>query len=115
MGQDQWKSFRFPRAHVQKMHLSAVDLCGELRKLVEGCLLLAPVVLGEPIAGQIFQVAKRHSSGPAYPRYLLRPAGAGKAVSQIVQIRLTDVDMKRSNHAVSRNSQFLASQIFGAI
>src|ERR1700730_14066602 len=109
MGQDQWESSRFARANVQKMDSGTVDLCGELRKLVELCFLLAPVVLLEPIVGQVFQVGKGHTPAPADTWYLFGPTGARNPVSQIIQIRLRDVDTKRSSHAVSSNSQLLPS------
>src|SRR5215468_7283145 len=76
------------------MHVRAVDLGGELWKLIQLPLGRTPVVGGAPVAGKLFEVAQRHPPLPADAGQLGRPAGVIEPAVQVVQIGLRDVDTK---------------------
>jgi hypothetical protein len=82
-------------ADVQEVNVLTVDLRRELSKLVEPGLPLAPVVGGAPVVGQLLQIVKWDTALPAHPGQLIRPAGAGKTVMEVVEVRLWDVDPER--------------------
>src|SRR2546422_449569 len=54
------------RPHMQKVHVGAVDLRCELRKLVQFGLGDAPVVGRAPIVGKLTQIAEWNAVTPAH-------------------------------------------------
>ena len=92
VGQDQRQGFRLGRADVQEVDVLAVDGRHELRELVQSGLLDSPVEPVGPVAGQVLQVVQRHAAGPVVVGRVLRPAGAGNPVVQVVEVGLGDVD-----------------------
>src|SRR5215207_499741 len=80
---------------MQKMYRLPINLGRELRKLVQQRFVLAPVVPGAPVLGQLLQVGERHPSAPADARDLIGPAGACEAVVQIVNGGLWNGNRKR--------------------
>src|SRR4029453_13398889 len=95
-------------ADVPKVDVLPVDLGGELRVLVEGCLPGAPVVLVLPVVDQVADVAAGAAVLPARrarPRGrtggggggLVAPAGPGQPVGEVVQVGLGHVNEERAN------------------
>src|SRR5215468_10672384 len=78
------------------MDVGAVDRRRELWDLVESRLVLAPVVVGAPVFGQVFQVRQRHAAGPAGTWYLVGPPGPHQPPAQVGQGGVGEVDPKRS-------------------
>jgi hypothetical protein len=75
VGDEQWQGAGFGQAHMHEVDLLAVDLDGVLRKLVQLGFVLAPVVAGAPVGGQLLY------PGPlAIPR-LQRPVATSPAAS----------------------------------
>jgi hypothetical protein len=70
VGEDQRERVRFRRPDVDEVDVLAVDLGGEVRKLVELGLVLAPVVTGAPLLGQFLEPR---------PAYSLKGATSGSA------------------------------------
>jgi hypothetical protein len=104
VGQDQGQGVGFGGADVEEVDVLPVDGGGELGELVEPGLLLGPVVAVGPVPGQLFQVAEGHPAGPADAGQLIRPAGAGKPVTEVVQVGLGDVDPEGSDLGVGVGS-----------
>src|SRR5437763_13257783 len=73
---------------MQEVDVLAVDLGRELWELIQSGFVLAPVVAGAPIFGQVLEVVERNASAPADARQLVGPASASQAVAQIVQVGL---------------------------
>src|SRR5262249_37549886 len=78
---DQWQRVWLVRAHMQEVHDRAVDLCRELRERVELSFVLAPVVRGVPVLGELFEVAHWNAVAPANPRQLIGPPGPSQPPS----------------------------------
>ena len=92
VGQDQRQRVRLGRADVQEVDVLAVDGRDELRDLVQPGLLGAPVEAVGPVAGQVLQVVQGYAAGPVVAGRVLRPAGPGDPVVQVVEVGLGDVD-----------------------
>src|SRR6266566_475934 len=73
---------------MQEMNGLTVDLGRVLRELIQSGLMLAPVVAGTPVLGQVLEIVERNSSAPADARQLVGPASVGQAVVQVVQVGL---------------------------
>ena len=65
--------------------------------------------------GQLLQTVQWDTAVPAHPGQLVRPAGAGKMVMEVVEVRLRDVDPERPDlgvraaghsHAAAPSSRF---------
>jgi hypothetical protein len=92
VGEDQRDGVRLRRPHVQEMNDLAVDRGDELRQLVERGLLAAPVEAAAPVFGQRLEVVQGDSSAPARVADVRRPARAGEPSSQVVDVRLGNLD-----------------------
>src|SRR5436305_14148798 len=73
---------------MQEVDGLTVDLGRVLRELIQSGLVLAPVVAGTPVLGQILEIVERNAPAPADARQLIGPASAGQAIVQVVQIGL---------------------------
>jgi hypothetical protein len=100
MAEDQRQGTWLRRSNVQEVDVLPVDSRGELRKLVELGLVLAPVVAGAPVLGQFFQIACRDPAIPADPVDLAGPPDAGQSVAEVIQVFLRDVDSERQDLGV---------------
>src|SRR5205807_10446383 len=83
---------------MQEVDVLAVDLGRELWELIQSGFVLAPVVAGAPIFGQVLEVVERNASAPADARQLVGPASASQAVAQIVQVGLGNGYVERLTH-----------------
>ena len=82
---------------MQEVDVLAVDRGDELRDLVQPGLLGPPVEAVGPVAGQVLQVVQRDAASPVVAGGMLRPAGAGDPVLQVVEVGLGDVDPERAD------------------
>jgi hypothetical protein len=85
VGEDQRERLWFRRPDVDEVDVLTVDLGGEVRKLVEFCLVLAPVVTGAPVLGQFLEPRQREAVVPPGVGDLVGPAGAGESVGRSVR------------------------------
>ena len=104
VGDDQRQRARLGRPDVHKVHVLAVDDGGELGELVQPGLVGAPVVIGAPVGGQVFEVVQRYPGFPAGAGQLVGPARAGEPVGQVVQVGLGHVDPERPDLGVGMGS-----------
>ena len=88
VGKDQREGVRLRRAHMQEVDGLTVDLGRVLREHIQSGLVLAPVVAGTPVFGQVLEIVERNAPAPADARQLIGPASAGQTVVQVVQIGL---------------------------
>jgi hypothetical protein len=89
---DQGQGVGLGRTRVHEVQVQSVDRGGELGELVQARLVRPPVVGGEPVLDQLPQVGERDAVLPAGGGQLLRPAGEGQAVAQVVELGLRDLD-----------------------
>jgi hypothetical protein len=92
---DQRQRPRLGGAQVQEVDVGAVDRRGELRNPVKPSLVLAPVVVGVPVVGQLSEIAYRDAPGPRHVRYLPGPAGVAQPQPQIGKVGVGDIDPER--------------------
>jgi hypothetical protein len=88
------------RAGMDEVDPLAIDGGGELGVPVEPGLPGPPVVPVGPVAGQLLQVPEGHAAGPAHAGQLVRPAGPGQPLAQVVQLGLGDLDAERADLTV---------------
>src|SRR5439155_7769663 len=81
--------------HMQEMDGLTVDLGRVLWELIQFGLVLAPVIAGTPVGGQVLEVVERNASAPADARQLVGPARAGQTFVQIVEGGLGSVYSER--------------------
>src|SRR5687767_3127076 len=87
---------------MDEMDVEPVDLGGEVREGVQPRLALAPVVLGRPIAREVLHERERHALRVILDGLLLGPARGREARTQILELRLGDVDRERLDGGVVR-------------
>jgi hypothetical protein len=95
VGDDQRQGVRFGGSDVQEVDPLSVDRGGELGERVEPGLVGSPVVVAAPISGELLQVPERHAPAPVRIAEVGRPACAGEPVSQVVDLRLRNLDPER--------------------
>jgi hypothetical protein len=100
VGEDQGQRVRLRRADVHEVDGVPGELGGELREGVEPGLLLAPVVGGGPVGGQVAQVADGDAVAPADAGRLVGPAGARQPVAQVVQVGRGNVELEGPDRGV---------------
>ncbi len=83
MGHDQGQCILVLRLDVNEVDVNPVDLGLELRKSVQSCLALAPVVLGRPVACERLQRRQLHSLRPVRDELVRRPAGRLYPASEV--------------------------------
>jgi hypothetical protein len=74
------------------MDVKSVDLVGELRKTIELCLAMAPVVVFSPIAADLLNPLQRRTLPPVVDQLSLRPTGLLQPGLQVVQHVVPDSD-----------------------
>src|SRR6478609_464084 len=89
-------------AHVNKVNIDAIDCRYELRKSIQPCLKLSPVVVRTPIAHQFLQPREWHALRLIRDRFPVRPAGCVKASAQVDELFLGNIDAERSNCVITR-------------
>jgi hypothetical protein len=113
VGQDQRERAGLGGAHMQEMDVVAVDFGEVLRELVECCLVCPPVVAGAPVIGPLREVAGRHTATPVVPghvpRQLIHPARPGQPVTQVIEVRLRNLDAERTDIGVHDGSPTVLS------
>lgn len=77
---------------MEEVDVLVVDDGGELGKLVESCLLAAPVVGGGPVLGEALEVVQRDAEVPANAGQLVGPARPEETLVQIVEIGLRNLN-----------------------
>jgi hypothetical protein len=77
---------------MEEVHGGPVDGGGELGVLVELGFVLAPVIAGPPVVGQVLEVVEGDAAGPAEAGELVGPAGPGQSLVEVVQVGLGDLD-----------------------
>ena len=107
VGDDQWQRARLGGADVHKVHVLAVDDGGELRKLVQLCLVGAPVVIGAPVGGQVFQVAQRHAG--------LQPAPGSSAGQRVRASRSRRSSRSASGMSIRNGRLSLSNVVVGSL
>ena len=85
---------------MDEMDANAIDLGAEVSELVDGLLLRPPVELILPVVAKLSHVVQVGAVVPASTCNLVRPAGAGEAVGEIVEDRLGDVDGEGLDHVL---------------
>jgi hypothetical protein len=113
VGEDQRERVRFRGPDVDEVDGLAVDLGGEVRKLVELRLVRAPVVAGAPVLGKLLQPRQRKAVVPPGAGDLVGLTGAGEPVGQVVQVGLRDVDAKRLDHDVNPKDMYVGGTNVG--
>src|SRR5438034_9421172 len=98
MGEDQRERVRVRGPDVDEVDVLAVDRGGEVWKLVEVGFVLAPVVAGAPVFGQLLEPGKWEAVVPPGVGDLIGPTGAGEPVGQVVEVGLGDVDAEWLDH-----------------
>ena len=112
MDQDQRQSVLMTRLDVDEVDIEIVDLGDELRQRVQPRLDPAKVVLGAPVAHERLHrrqldalrrdgISQRMHGG-VLGRLPLREAGCGDAHTQILNIRLGELDRERPDRARAR-------------
>ena len=100
VGDHQGQSARLGRTDMQEVDRLSVDRGGELGELVERGLVRTPVVVGAPVFGEPVKVSERHTPAPVPSEKVVWPAGPRKPVSQVVDIRLWNIDPERPDLGV---------------
>jgi DNA-binding CsgD family transcriptional regulator len=90
MRHDQRQRVLMPGPDVDEVDLHPVDLCRELRQCVQSRLGLAPVVLGAPVAGELFERRELHALRPIPDEFLGGPAGGRDPAAQLDDLLVGD-------------------------
>src|SRR5438045_5507155 len=81
------------RTDVDEMNVEPVNLGDEMREGLESRLALAPIVLRRPVARERLSRRELDALRLIRDSLLLRPAGGGDALTQILELRLGVVSM----------------------
>jgi len=103
VGQEQRWRVRRRGANVQEVQALSLELCRELREVIEARLLGPPVVLVPPVVGERPQVAELHPALPAHPGQLVGPADPVKALVEVLEVGLVDFDAERPDGGVAQS------------
>jgi hypothetical protein len=93
--EDKRQRISLRRTDVEEVDLEPVDLGAELGQRVQARLARPPVVTVGPVRAQLLQVGKRDALRPVVDRLAVRPAGAVKALTKIVELCLRNLDPER--------------------
>ena len=88
MRHDQRHRVRVTRLDVDEVDVHAVDLRHELREGVQPRLGLPPVVLGRPVAGELFERRELHALRPILDELLGGPARRRDAPAEVGEVGL---------------------------
>ena len=103
VGEEQRQRVGVRRARVHEVDLLPVDPGAEVRQLVEPRFLRAPVVLVAPVLDELAQVAHRDPVLPAGVVDLVREAGRGQTVGEVVEDQVADADLEGLNARTARS------------
>jgi hypothetical protein len=95
VGEDEREGVRLRRADVQEMDVLPIDRRRELLMPVELRLPLAPVVLRAPTFGERLHTVERHAVAVSDAGKLIGPAGPREPVTQVIEVRLRNLDPER--------------------
>lgn len=82
------------------MDADAIDLVAEMSELVDCPFLCQSFELILPVVAKLPHVVQVGAVVPACVCNLVRPAGTGEAVGEIVEDSLGNVDGERLNHGI---------------
>ena len=92
MREDDWQRVRSLAALVNEVDAQAIDVSAKVGKVVEHLLLRPPVEFVLPVGFQALQVVQVGARVPACPFNLIGQAGAGLAVTEVVNDDLSNGD-----------------------
>src|ERR1700674_790524 len=92
VGDDQWQRIFMFRTNVNEMNVEAVDRRHELRKRIQLCLALAPIVVRPPIACDFLNRRELHALRFIRDRFPVRPPRRVDAPAQIDERLFRNVD-----------------------
>jgi hypothetical protein len=102
VGDDDGQGILVFRAHVNEVDVEPVDLGDEVGRRIDARLDLAPVIFGGPVLCELPDRGERHALREIRDRFALGQTRRRDAAAQLRQLRLRNVDTKRSNRRVAR-------------
>ena len=100
MGEDNRKWIRAFSSLVNEVDSDAVNLCSKVRQLIEGRLLLLPVVGSESVGHELLQIRDICTRAPVTALDVTRPSRVLKPSPQIAQHVARNFDPERINFLV---------------
>src|SRR5215471_8652820 len=88
------------RAHVDEVNVDPVDRRHKLRKGIQLCLNLPPVVIRTPVADEFLQLRKLHALRLIRDRLPVGPSGRGNASAKIDDLLFRNIDFEWPNCGV---------------
>src|SRR5271170_4613235 len=82
------------------MNVEPVDFGDEVRQGVDLCLALAPIVRVSPILRELSHGCDLHALRGIRDQFALRPLGCLDSISQVDEVGLRSLEMKRTNSGV---------------
>src|SRR5260370_29684024 len=102
MGHDQWQGIGMTRADVQEVNVEPVALSHKLRHGIKLRLLLAPVVVGAPVANELLDVRELGALGSISDRLAVGPACGRHASAQVDEWLFRNVDAEGADGEAGR-------------
>ena len=97
MGEDNRKWIRAFSYLVNEVDADAVNLCSEVLQLIEGGLVLLPIVGSEPVGNELLQIRDICTRAPATALDVTRPSRVFKPSPQIAQQLARNFYPERTN------------------
>ena len=92
---DQRQRVGVGRANVDEVDVETIEARHELRQAVQLRLEPPPVIFGAPVPHEFLELRERRSLGSVINRLSVGPARRGDASTQLVDLRLRDLDAER--------------------
>src|ERR1700690_3244272 len=103
MGHHERQGVGLGRTYVEEMDGLAVDGGPEPRKRIQFPLMNSPVVRRPPVVGQVLEIGEWDAVLPAGTGKLVGPARPSQAQSEVVEVRLWDLDAERDDGVFDRS------------
>ena len=100
MSDDDRQRICIARAYVDEMNVDPVDRRHKLRKSIQLCLDLPPIVIRTPVAHELLQLRQLHALRLIRDRLAIRPAGRRYASAKIDDLLLRNIDLEGPNCVV---------------
>src|SRR6266404_3551321 len=94
MGEYNWQGALVLRSDVNEVNSETVNLRAKLWQPIQRALNTTPVVAGAPVFSERLRFVQRRSLRPIGYRFLVRPAGVGKSVLEIVECCLRYMNLE---------------------